>query len=336
MSRRALLALLGLLVVLVMVAGVLIRPATAPESTASATLLPGLKAELNDIKSVVVRSAGNAVVATLVRGKDSWQLKERGYAADAQRLGQTLVALAEAEILEEKTALPEFYSRLGVEDIKDTTAGGLELDIQAAKNRYRVILGDTTLANGTQAYARRPGEATSWLIKARLDPGKATIDWLDKLVLDIPAERFQSVTTNHPDGAIARIRKTKAEEENFQVADIPAGRSLTFDGAANGMGAALTGLNLENVERRESLGGDPGKPVVTRFVAFNGLVVETSAWRVPDGTRFTFIASSTGSAADVAKEAAAINQRLGGWVYTLPGYKAEQLTHRVSDWLEPR
>jgi hypothetical protein len=60
--------------------------------------------------------------------------------------------------------------------------------------------------------------------------------------------------------------------------------------------------------------------------------VETSAWRLADGTRFTFLASGEGPA---GKEAAALNARLGGWVYTLPSYKAEQLTRRLQELLAP-
>jgi hypothetical protein len=37
----------------------------------------------------------------------------------------------------------------------------------------------------------------------------------------------------------------------------------------------------------------------------------------------------------VRAEAAAINARLGGWIYTLPGYKTEQFTRRLQDLLAP-
>jgi len=119
---------------------------------------------------------------------------------------------------------------------------------------------------------------------------------------------------------------------DFRVAGIPAGRELSYPGVANGVASALADLQLEDVQTRDALGADPGKPVVARFVTTNGLVVEASAWRLPDGTRVTFSASGEGEA---EKEAADLNARLGGWVYTLPSYKTEQLTRRLQELLAP-
>ena len=39
--------------------------------------------------------------------------------------------------------------------------------------------------------------------------------------------------------------------------------------------------------------------------------------------------------AEFGKEAEALNARLSGWVYTLPGYKTEQFTRRLTDLLAP-
>jgi hypothetical protein len=106
-------------------------------------------------------------------------------------------------------------------------------------------------------------------------------------------------------------------------------------------------LQLEDVHGREALGAQPGKPVVARFACFDGLIVEASAWRIADGTRLSFLASVDPAQAErytspdaagfdtVRKEAEAINARLGGWIYTLPGYKTEQFTRRLQDLLAP-
>jgi len=101
----------------------------------------------------------------------------------------------------------------------------------------------------------------------------------------------------------------------------------------NSIAVALADLKMEDVQARDALGASPGKPVVARFVTTDGLTVETSAWTVADGTRVTFLASGEG---DAGKEAEAINARLGGWVYTLPSYKTEQLTRKLADLLAPK
>ena len=115
----------------------------------------------------------------------------------------------------------------------------------------------------------------------------------------------------------------------------------------NALGALLAGLQTDDVHGREALGDNPGKPVVARFHCFDGLIVEASAWRTPDGTRMSFLASIDPARAEghagadapasdaVRAEAAAINARLGGWIYTLPGHKTEQFTRRLQDLLAP-
>ncbi len=40
--------------------------------------------------------------------------------------------------------------------------------------------------------------------------------------------------------------------------------------------------------------------------------------------------------ASVQAEAAALNARLANWVYTVPAYKAEQLSHHLDDLLAPK
>jgi hypothetical protein len=109
---------------------------------------------------------------------------------------------------------------------------------------------------------------------------------------------------------------------------------LSFPGAANGIGGALGGLTLEGVTGRDVLGDNPPQPVVARFEAFSGLVVEARAWRLAEGTRFTFKASAPADNAEAQAAADGINARVEDWAYTLPSFKAELLTRRLADLLQ--
>ena len=187
---------------------------------------------------------------------------------------------------------------------------------------------------------RRAGEPGSWLIAAQFDLAKTGGEWLDRALTDIPAERIESVTIDHPGIETLRISRAPAPRKPAAEAGAAPEGIVEFRRGRRARGpgtqlsrawptaspASLADLQLEDVQTRDALGANPGKPVVARFVTTDGLVVETSAWRLPDGTRVTFSASGDGEA---AKEAAALNARLGGWVYTLPSYKTEQLTRRL-------
>jgi hypothetical protein len=377
MSRRALLILLGVLAALAVVAGLGTLGQRSGGGSDGDLFIPGLKARINDLDRVVVRTAGNTTVATLVRGEDGWTVEEKNYPADLARLRRNLVGLGDASRVEEKTSNPGLYSRIGVEEVSESSARGVELELSgpAGSDPLRVIIGDTGVSGGKLAYVRQAGEATSWLVAADLDPGRSTAEWLDRHLMDLPADRVHAVTITQPDGTVLRLRKDTRDQQHYTVLDIPRGHSLNFEGVGDGIAAVLAELKLDDVQPRDVLGDSPGKPVVARFETFDGLVVEVSAWRLEEGTRLSFQASadealaarfpadangSPGTADDGADEeagqastspdrggkaprsfqeaqaeAAALNERLGGWIYTVPSYKAEQLTRRPQDLTSP-
>lgn len=340
MSSRTLVTLLVTLAVLVALAiAVSFSQRGGPAS--GQLLLPGLKEKLNDIDRIVVRSAGAKTVATLVRREGGWVLSERDdYAADMGRIRKNLIALAEARIIEEKTSNPEFYSRIGVDDIDKDTAGGTLLELGTGSEAQSVIIGNAGVGGGERAYARRSGEATSWLVSGAFDLPRDTSQWLDRSVTDIEPKRVRTVTISHPDGGTVKVEKGAPDTADFIVAGVPAGRELAFDTVGNAIGAALSDLTLDNVA--PAAGFDPGevKPIVARFETVDGLVVEARTWKLPSGNRVRFSASTAPAedgkdAAAIEAEAARLNARLGDWVYTLPEFKGEQLTKKLQDLLQP-
>jgi hypothetical protein len=366
MRSRTLVILLAALAVLVALA-IAVSLSQQPGRAAGALLYPGLAEQLNAVDSVVLRTGGNKVVATLERGKAGWTVKERdGYPADLGRLRKNLIALAEATITEEKTSNPEFYDRLRVDDIEKDSAAGLRMDLgSAGKPVASVIIGSTAVAGADSAYARRAGEAQSWLVRGAFDLPRETAGWLDKTITSIPASRIAAVTISHPDGSTLKIGKPRAGEADFRVEGIPAGRELSFPGAGNSIGAALADLSLDGVEPATGFAPGAVKPTVARFETFDGLVVEVSSWPLPAGTRLRLRAQAdatlaaghapppgtapeAGPAADalasaarkdfaaVQAEADALNARLAHWVYTVPAYKAEQLSRHLDDLLAPK
>jgi hypothetical protein len=335
-SRRALLVIVAVLVALAAIVAIGPRPGAPPASRSDAAFLPELAPALADLTGVVVTGPGNQVIATLARDGERWVVREAdGYPADVGKLRQNLQALADAKRLEEKTAAPEFYGRLGVDDPAATGSRAIRLDFQGPTPVPAVILGDTGINGADAAYARRVGEATSWLVSGRYEPGKLRGDWLDRGVVDLPAAKVRRVTITHPDGAALVLAKDSEAATDFTVADLPRGRPLVFEGVANSIAGALAALTFDGVDGRATLGDNPPKPVVARFETVDGLTVETSAWRLAVGTRYTVVASAAADNAAAKAAADVINARVGGWVYTLPDFKAELLTRRREDLLQP-
>lgn len=315
-------------------------------------ILPGLSAALNDVERVTVVGAGNVPIATLERGERYWTLAERaGYRADVGRIRRNLIALGDARVVEQKTTDPALHARLGVEDLADAGATGREFIVEAPTETFRLVVG-TTGVRGAMAYVRRPDAAQSFLVSADLDPGEGTVDWLQRDLVDIDADRIHSVTITHPDGEVLRIEKPTPDSPDFSIADMPADRELQYATILDPMSALLTGLAMDDVAPADDVPNDES-PVTARFATFDGLVVDAAVSETETGSRVRFSASAdaalagrfappnnaggdTGdrlSFAAVGEEAERLDEIFAGWVYTLPSFKTEQLTRRLADLL---
>jgi hypothetical protein len=363
MSPRNVLILLAALVVLVALALVGQRSRT-PAGDGGALLVPSLEDALNDIERVTITKANNETVVTLERKPDGWvATNKNGYAADVGKLRQGLRALAEAKILERKTATPELYSHLGVEDVSADKAAGVAIALTAkGKELPTLILGNTE--GSKYRYARRAGEAQSYLIDKNPEFPRGVGQWLDAQIIDVRGDRIAQVTITQPDGQVVRISKASKDAANFDVADVPKGRELLYPGVANVIGNSLRELNLEDVE--PAAASPPARPTVVEFRTFDGLVVRAEGEKRGDASWISLAASVDAARAaaaaaappapaaaaaatatdakpaapatpppDPAAEAARINARVGPWRYKIATFQYDQMMRRLADLLKP-
>jgi hypothetical protein len=371
MSQRNVLILLGVLVVLI--ALVLVgQRSESPSSGKAALFVPSLEAALNDIERVTITKANNETVVTLERKPDGWVATNKNdYPADVGKLRQGLQALAEAHILEKKTANAELYSHLGVEDVSGDKAAGVSVALVASggKELPTVILGN---AEGAKfRYVRRAGDMQSYLIDKNPEFPRTVGQWLDAGIIDIRSDRIREVTITQPDGQVVKVSKASKDAPNYDVADVPKGRELLYPGVANVIGNALRELKLEDVE--PATASPPAKPTVLEFRTFDGLVVRVEGEKRGDAAWVSFAASvdpeqlaaakaaaaptppatDTAAAAgakpaadakpaapatpppDPAAEAARINAKVGPWRYKIASFQYDQMTRRMSDLLKP-
>ncbi len=327
---------------------------------------PSLEAVLNDIERVTITKANNETVVALERKPEGWvATNKNGYAADVSKLRLGLRALAEAKILERKTANPDLYSHLGVEDVSGEKAAGVAVALTAkGKDLPTLILGN---ADGSKhRYARRAGEAQSYLIDKNPEFARGVGQWLDAQIFDVRGDRIAQVTITPPDGQVVRISKPTKDAANYDVADVPKGRELLYPGVANVIGNSLRELNLEDVE--PAAASPPAKPTVVEFHTFDGLVVRAEGEKRGDTSWVGFMASvdaaqaaraaaattptppaeGAGAPADQAKpvappaaapdpaaEAGRINAKVGPWRYKIATFQYDQMTRRISDLLKP-
>jgi hypothetical protein len=354
MSTRTVAILAGALVVLL--ALVIFGQRTSSPVGSGSALVPELTAALGDVERVTVVKANGETVATLEKRPDAWVVADKhGYVANAAKLRQALTALSEARILEQKTANPELYGRLGVEDVTGADASGISIALTAPGRMLpTIILGN---AEGSRyRYARRAGEAQSYLIDRNPDVPRAAAQWVDSVIVDVRGDRVREVAITHADGEVVRISKASAELANFEVADVPDGRELSYPGVANVIGNALRELNLEDVEPASA---PAEQPTIVEYRTFDGLVVRVTGVERDDENWITLEASVDAAqtaepapagpaegaaaegaatpatpAADPSAEAARINAKVRGWRYKIAGFQYDQMTRRMADLLK--
>ena len=328
MSTRAL-ALFAAAVV-ILLALVIFSQRSGSDATGNGTaLVPNLAAALGDIERVTVVKANNETVATLEKRPESWVVVDKhGYVANATKLRQALTALGEAQILEQKTANAELYDRLGVEDVAAADAAGISISFTAPGHELpTLILGNAE--GGRYRYARRAGEAQSFLIDRNPDVPRAAAQWVENQIVDVRGDRIREVTITHADGEVVRLSKESAELANFEVADVPEDRELSYPGVANVVGNALRELNLEDVEPAAEAPAEGA--TVVEYRTFDGLLVRVTGTKTDDESWITLEASGE---AEAAEEAAAINEKVGGWRYKIASFQYDQMTRRMADLLK--
>jgi len=358
MSQRNVLILLAAVVVLV--ALVLVGQRGGNTGSGSKLFAPQLEAALNDIDRVTITKANNETVVALERKAEGWVATNKsGYPANVDKLRQGLRALAEAKILEQKTANPELYSHLGVEDVGGDKAAGLAITLAASgKELPALILGN---AEGSKhRYVRRAAETQSYLIDRNPEFARGVGQWLDAQIIDVRSDRIAQVTITQPTGQVVRLSKPNKDAANYDVADVPKGRELLYPGVANVIGNSLRELNLEDVE--PAAASAPAKPTVVEVRTFDGLVVRVDGEKRNDASWVSLTASvdsaqaaraatatiptppAEGAGADTPKspaasdpvaEAARINAKVGPWRYKIATFQYDQMTRGIADLLKP-
>ena len=124
------------------------------------------------------------------------------YSADVGKVRELLLAVADARVLEEKTANPERYEALGVRDPEEVGSVGVQLSIGGTiggnGTAADLIVGN--LNQGAYRYVRRAGDARSLLIDANPEVPDDDSDWLATELVDLAAAEIESVTVRHADG----------------------------------------------------------------------------------------------------------------------------------------
>ncbi|MGE5269748.1 MAG: DUF4340 domain-containing protein [Thiohalocapsa sp.] len=294
---------------------------------------PDLAAHLGDLAWMRMSHGGMKADFNLIAGH--WAVVEKGnYPAAAGKVRQLLLGLADLTLIEPKTARPELFARLDLDDPSGGRSTLIALQDRTGKSAAEVIVGKIRhdrLGGGTDGvYVRRPGDAHAWLARGSFHLPQNLLGWLDRRILDIPATQIMAVTLKAADGAVLSLRRDDAGHR-FTVAEMPADAKLKPDVVA-APAAALAALDLDDVKPAAALPVPSENVATAAFTTFDGLTVTARLFSLGK-VDWVALRASSDEAAEAA--AAALNARLGRWVYAIPAARAQLLRTTLGDLLAP-
>ena len=305
-----------------------------------AWLVPNLAQNLNEVAKLTVHGAGNILLAEISKSKHHWVVVNRDhYEADMAVVRNAFNTLARARLIGKKTANPENYSKIEVEDISDVHAQGVQFSIEGLGEPIRVIAGKKGSLQDTQ-FVRRAGDAQSWLIDKKLDLNRNGAWWLRKDILDISPERIKSIRISHMDGGEVSIENRGTEDYEFTLVQaIPEGRKVS-ESELYQVANALSSLQLRDVASLQSFKEEILPSVITTFRMFDGLRVDARTFSdgkktyVMLGIEFNEDHAAAQSDSVLAKEfAEKTKSRIEGWAFVLPTITQDAMVKRLEDIL---
>jgi hypothetical protein len=262
---------------------------------------PSLRENPDAVAKVIVTTPDGTI--TLVRETgDHWSALERyGYPVDAKKVRALVVALSDMRLIERKTAQPERYGRLQVEDPDAEGAKSQLVRLEAAdgavlaeaiigKQRYRL-----TGTEPTGTYLRRPGEAESWLATGGVEIGAEVTNWLDDQIVDLNGRSVARVAVERA-GEPRYVVERADPGSDWHLADLAEGESLKEDADFARLTGALSDLRLEDVRPRDQLSW-PAESNLAEVRTFDGLDLTARLAKIDDQYWATFDARATAAPA---------------------------------------
>jgi len=336
---RKLIYLGGATLLLAALAGVAIYQRagdTAPTFQAQ-PVVPGLNDTINNIGEVAIETRDGSFHAR--RTEDgNWVIPERNnFPANVQMVRSASVGMAELEAIEQRTAQPELFERLGLVAPED---GGAATRV-VLRNREGDVMGDILVGN-TQGindpqglgrfYVRRTGENQTWLARGSMTVQRDPAAWLDKNILSIERDRIRSATYTPVEGPAFTLARPTVEEAEYQLEALPAGRELSYPGVTYGAATAISNFTFDDVRVMTEIDFEDATQAV--FETFDGLQITLRIAEDGGAHWASLMAASTGDA-ERQMEADSINIAAHGWAFEVPEFTAQTFQTSRDSLLAP-
>lgn len=306
-----------------------------PKATGT-PLVANLSAKGSQITRIEVRQGDTAV--SLARGPEGWYLADRdGFPAKSEPVRALLVRLAEADLVEPKTRVPD---RFGLLELEEPTAKGAKSRLvrllgEKGNPIAEVIVGkkrfDAFGASRSGTYVRRPGDEQTWLASADIDASANVRDWVVPGIFDVPMAKVSAVTVDVPGEEPLKITRdaTGGPSPKYNLLGLAEGKKLKDGANIDAIARAAATIDLDDV-RKADPAAKPDAGTVT-LEGDGGLKIILALRKAGDDTWATIAASGEGDSKAQADE---IAKKAAGWEFKLPSGKAAGILKRRADLVE--
>ncbi len=344
------LALLTVIMVVVAVLAVVLEdnPQTVLQDRKPA--FPKLVERINEAASIEIGSKEGRF--TITGSGETWGVVEKnGYPVKRETVRDFLLNLANLRLVEAKTSREDRYARLEVEDIEADDADSRLVTVRDGNGK---VLADGIIGRrkyflyvdgrgGT--YLRRAGELQAWLAEGEMDFGPLPFDWLNRLVLEVPAQDVENLTIAQPDSETLVLKRDERGQEHFTVLGAPEGRELKTETEADRLAFVVAKFEFDDVEPIGKVSFADQPLHTATYTTFDGLriVIEVASKEIvslrvtedPPMELWARIRADVSesvteeSRAAVAAQAEAINAKAGAWAFKIDELMGNRLTKRL-------
>ena len=284
-------------------------------------IFPRIAQQIERAKIIRVKLGDTAY--TLKRtepGGPDWVMIEAGnYPVRADRLAALAEGLLNLQWGDARTKDPEKFDRIG---LGDPAEGGNGAYLEILDQQDNKISSLITGRREDRLYARFPDENKAFRADGNLPPLYTREAWLDFDIVDMLPE------------VVGAVRMTDARGRSLYLTRAPGSSARSFrpappfeaDRLISRLAASVPALALS---RLAPIDVKPAAALETRRVGrhitstHDGLEVDVSAYREPDGFFITLHAVEAGEG---ARRAVTINKKAAGWAYKLTEFDWNDFT----------
>jgi len=326
--------------------GVISKPSILSSDFEGELIFPNLVDKLNTLKKITVISKDGPM--TIRSSGEGWILEERNnYPVQEEKIGELLIKLTRAEIVEEKTSLPERYNRLdlvSLDEDGESRAKQISFEDVDGNEIAGLLVGKRKFTLGATeggTYVLMPNDPRAFVVTGEVNPGTRVRDWVVREISNIKDTDIKSVTIFHPDGEKIIVYKNDISDENFLVKNLPDGMELIRESIADDTGRTLSNLLLDDVIQQNEIEFPKDKVIKALFEGFDGFFIEILL--LEDGDKnWLKISGELSSEEKIGNEddiennewnkiISDLNSRTRGWAYQLPGYEVSGIKKRMED-----